>query len=147
MSDDGPVAKKARTSDAEHDAGADSSSTAIPKKTATDLSRTEFEIPYEGGMVRHCLHTTRPCASMAALPPNTFLCRAPVPRLACPFDDDDDVQLTLKRKLWESAQAFAARVDWIEKARKEGEGVDGLVITTDTREEAECVCRQPSYLS
>ena len=70
-----------------------------------------------------------------------------MPRLACPFDDDDDVQLTLKRKLWESAQAFAARVDWIEKARKEGEGVDGLVITTDTREEAECVCRQPSYLS
>jgi hypothetical protein len=40
----------------------------------------------------------------------------------------------MARKPWESRTAFTARVEWAEGARTVG--IDGLVITTDTIEEA-----------
>lgn len=40
----------------------------------------------------------------------------------------------MKRKKWESATAFAARIEWAESARTTG--VNGLIITSDTMEEA-----------
>jgi hypothetical protein len=40
----------------------------------------------------------------------------------------------ISRKLWEGAQAFAERIEWIERAQ--AEGVDGAILTCDSETEA-----------